>query len=173
MITIINGTNRPNNMTQHFVKYYQNVLLERGEEVKILEMEALPDNYISYMYGRKPEKIQVLIDEFILPSSRLILVSPEYNGTFPGIIKLFFDSIAPKHFHNKKVALVGVSDGRAGNLRGLDMLTHICHHLQMQVLAQKVYLSKLHELLNENNELVSAESKTQIERQLNLFLNSF
>jgi NAD(P)H-dependent FMN reductase len=57
---------------------------------------------------------------------------------------LFIDSLKPEHFKNKRVALVGVASGRAGNLRGLDHLTAIMHHLGVEVLSKRTYVSHVH-----------------------------
>jgi NAD(P)H-dependent FMN reductase len=68
---------------------------------------------------------------------------PEYNGSFPGILKSFIDCIKPAHFAGKKIALVGVSDGHAGGLRPLDQMTAIFHHIKTNVYFDKPKLSSI------------------------------
>ena len=79
----------------------------------------------------------------------LFFVIPEYNGSFPGIFKAFIDaSDIRSSFHGKKVCLIGVSDGRAGNLRGMDHLTNICGHMKMNVLNLKIPISSVGSLID-------------------------
>ncbi|MBK6784946.1 MAG: NAD(P)H-dependent oxidoreductase [Saprospiraceae bacterium] len=43
----------------------------------------------------------------LIPSSHWIIIAPEYNGSFPGILKLFLDVLSVKQaketFHGKKL----------------------------------------------------------------------
>ena len=84
----------------------------------------------------------------------------------PGILKLFIDSISPKLWQHKKAALVGLSAGRAGNLRGLDDVTNILHYLQMEVLSKKPKLSVFDTLVDENRILVDPDSIKLLEQQI-------
>ena len=82
---------------------------------------------------------------------------PEYNGSFPGIFKLMMDiSDITKCWNHKKVMLVGVANGRAGNLRGIDNMTNMCHYMKMNVFHNKLPISSISSelvdgrLINEN-----------------------
>ncbi len=50
-------------------------------------------------------------------------------------------------FKGKKAALVGIADGRAGNLRGMDHLTGILHHVGTTVMPATLPISSLKTLL--------------------------
>ena len=69
---------------------------------------------------------------------------PEYNGSFPGIFKLLMGiSDIAKCWNHKKVMLVGVANGRAGNLRGIDNMTNMCHYMKMNVFHHKLPISSV------------------------------
>ena len=74
-------------------------------------------------------------------------------------------------FRGKKAALVGVASGRAGNLRGLDHLTDILHHLQVEVLSFKVPISKLDEVLDENGAVANKEILDALDKQAEMLIN--
>jgi chromate reductase, NAD(P)H dehydrogenase (quinone) len=169
MITVINATNRKDNKTQVISRYYVSQLEQRGIEVKYFTLELLPSSILDDHYGNKPLELKRLIEEFIEPSKKFVIISPEYNGSFPGILKLLIDSVHPDYFKFKKAALVGVASGRAGNLRGLDHLTSILNHLQVEVMAQKSYVSSLMKLINEG-EVTDEETKQTIEKQIDRFI---
>ena len=75
-----------------------------------------------------------------------------------------------KCFHNKKACLTGVAQGRAGNLRGMDHLTNIFHHLKMNVLHFKIPISQVHLLLDESGKLNNQEMIKLIEIQIDLLM---
>ncbi|MBL0048013.1 MAG: NAD(P)H-dependent oxidoreductase [Bacteroidetes bacterium] len=171
MITLINATNRPDNQTQIVARAYLDVLEARGLEVKYFSLQNLPFEFLkldSEKTAAEKAGMAAIIQEYIASADKIIVVSPEYQGSFTGIFKLFLDFIRPEFFHGKKIALVGVSNGRAGNLRGLDHLTNIFNYLQANVLAQKLPISSVHILVKEGK-LLDAATLKAIENQLNFF----
>lgn len=168
MITIINATNRADNKTQIVVQAYADLLADSGESFQVLSMNELPVDFtFTANYGQKHEVMEALVHAKIIGADKLVVVSPEYNGSFPGVFKAFIDAVHPKHFKGKKAALVGVATGRAGNLRGMDHLTDVLHHLGVEVLSRKVPISKLDDLV-QNNVLVDNETKTALRKQFEL-----
>lgn len=171
MITLINATNRPDNQTQLVADVYLDMLKTKGNEVRYLSMQDLPFEYLKLDSKKTEEEkngMAELIQKYIAEADKLIVISPEYQGSFTGIFKLFLDFVRPEYFHGKKIALVGVSKGRAGNLRGLDHLTNIFNYLQANVLAQKLPISSLQNLLQEGK-LSDGATLKAIEKQLEYF----
>ena len=67
--------------------------------------------------------------------------------------------------------MVGVSSGRAGNLRGLDHLSALFHHLRAEVYSSKPKLSVIYKLFNdEDDELDDSDTLKLIQNQINGFL---
>ena len=168
MITVICGTNRPSNETQIFAKHFMNVLAEKQQHAKYLGLENLPLDFAfnNAVFGVENLILENIVDEFIVPSEKLIFISPEYNGSYPGALKAFLDSFFPKQIAGKKAALVGVSSGRAGNLRGMDHLTGVLNYLKVTVMPNKLPISRIYELVKDNKIEDEATKKT-IEQQLN------
>lgn len=154
MITIISATNRPNSNTLKVSKFYSQLLEKQGLTSKILSLEQLPaDIAFSNMFGNKNDNFQKILEEYILPVQKFIIICPEYNGSFPGILKTFFDAIHPDVNRGKKVALVGVASGRAGNLRGMEHLTGVLNYLGMHIHPNKLPISSILTLLDEKGDL--------------------
>ena len=170
MITIISGTNRVGSNSLNVAKSYHNMLKKEGLESQILDLAKLPLTFMSEdMYGLRTNDTKALIEKYILPVHHFVFAIPEYNGTYPGALKLFMDAMEPKFFHNKSACLVGLATGRAGNIRGLDAFTHVLHHLQMEVLSNKVLLSQVNLLLDEAGLINDPISTQIIEKQINTF----
>jgi NAD(P)H-dependent FMN reductase len=97
---------------------------------------------------------------------------PEYNGSFPGILKLMMDnSDVRKAWWHKKIMMVGVADGRAGNLRGLDHMTNILHYLKAHVLFNKLPISRINEEISDAGEVLKPVTHRVIQQQIDEFLN--
>ena len=170
MITIVSGTNRVASNSIQVANSYFNTLKEKGLESQVLDLSQLPLTFMSEdMYGLRTNDTKAIIDKYIIPVHHFIFAIPEYNGTYPGALKLFMDAMEPKFFNNKSACLVGLATGRAGNIRGLDAFTHVLHHLQMEVLSNKVLLSQVNLLLDEDGLINDIISKQAIENQINIY----
>lgn len=176
MITIISATNRTNSKTKSIAQYYYDTLKTMGQEVNIITLENLPfEVFTSEAYTGKENALGKAFidiqDEKMIPAKKFVIVVPEYNGSFAGILKLFLDICsvrrAKETFKNKKIALVGVADGRAGNLRGLEHLTGIANHLGMIVLPNKLPISGVGKLLDKNGQLMSEDTMKVVQGQIN------
>lgn len=167
MILIISGTNRPHSKTLKVANSYKMLFDRKRIESHLLSLEDLPPNCIqSDLYGKRStafEPIQKLVSE----ASLFVFVAPEYNGSIPGVLKVFIDCCAfPASFYHKKVALVGLSSGRYGNLRGIDHLTGICHYLRMNVLPLKIFLPNVQNELNEEGILYQEDTLKFVQEQI-------
>lgn len=171
MITVICATHRPKNQTQQVVKKYTEILKELGEETKVFELDDLPEGFLNQnSFSNKDHGLDDIIAEKLLPAEKLVVISPEYNGSYPGLFKAFIDIVSPSIWRGKKVALVGVASGRAGNLRGMDHLTDVFHHLRSEVFSLKVPISRLDSLMN-NGELADEATLKVLQNQAREFLN--
>lgn len=170
-MTLICGTNRPNNVTSKVVKAYSALLITHNIQHEIVYLTELPKDFAfnNDVMGEKSPVFSQVVQEKIAPSDKLVIISPEYNGGFPGVLKAFIDGIWPKTLQGKKVALVGVASGRAGNLRGMDQLTNICHYLKMLVLPFKVPISSIEKYLDEQKELTDEGTLEVLNQQIEDF----
>lgn len=166
MITVISGTNRPGSNTEIFAKYYYEVLKKKAdEEVKFLSLERLNTlEVLEGMYNaeKQCDTIRAIQDEYILPADKFVFVTPEYNGSFPGIFKYFLDAVSireyQKAFKGKKALLAGVATGRAGNLRGMGHLSDVLMHVGMHVHPAQMPYSKVGAFIK-NGKLTDKETR--------------
>lgn len=171
MITIISGTNRKYSKTLIVANAYVAILKSLGAECQIFSLEELPQDFaFSYLSDPKTVEFDQLINKYIRPVDNFVILVPEYQGTFPGIFKLLLDGVHPRDFENKKVAMVGVSSGRAGNLRGLDHLTNALHYLKMHTMHNKLPVSKIGDLINKEYQLSDEGTLASLRNQAEQFL---
>ncbi|MFT4024729.1 MAG: NAD(P)H-dependent oxidoreductase [Flavihumibacter sp.] len=164
MYTILSGTNRPGSNTLKIAQLYQRRLAARGIDARLVSLENLD-------VSTRSAGICALENEVLIPSEKFIFVVPEYNGSFPGVLKSLFDnSDIEKVWRGKKALLTGVSTGRAGNLRGMEHLTGILHYLKTVVHPNKLPISVVNTLLTADNDVTDAVTLKVIDQQLDEFI---
>jgi len=171
MITIISATNREASLTAKVAGIYSAILTASNVENQVMDLSELPQDFLfSNFYGSSTPAFVEMIEKYFGQSEKFIVVSPEYHGSYPGVFKALLDCIGGELIKAKKVALVGVASGRIGNLRGMDHLTALFHHLKAEVYSSKPKLSQINKILNEAGELNDAEAKGVINAQIQGFL---
>ena len=172
MITIVSATNREGSITYKIAMLYSKLLDQINVKNQILDLRHLPKDFAFTNFGDTSTDYFVsLVDKYIDKADGFIIVSPEYHGSYPGIFKAFIDCIGNDGIKDKKVALVGVSSGRAGNLRGMDHLSALFHHLRAEVYSSKPKLSLIHKLFNDKDDtLDDSDTLKLIQDQINGFL---
>jgi NAD(P)H-dependent FMN reductase len=146
MITIISGTNRANSISSKVAKLYQSSLRSHGVESNIIDLADLPKDFIyTALYENNGKNIEFnKFLEIVRQSDKYVFIIPEYNGSFPGVLKAFIDGMEyPNSFQNKKCALVGISSGMQGAGLALSHMTDIFNYLGMNVLALKPKLARI------------------------------
>jgi chromate reductase len=145
-IVIIVGTNRPNSMSRKIAEYYQEILSQLNAPSLILDLIHLPHDFtVSAMYentGKNEEfnGLKSLLDK----TDKFVFVVPEYNGSYPGVLKAFIDGLPyPNSFSNKKAALVGLSSNTQGAAMAMSHLNDVFSYLGMNTLALRVKLAQI------------------------------
>ncbi len=171
MYLVIAGTNRRQSATLSIARYYHEQLLGKGLNSHLLPLEDLPLDFLfPDMYDQANGPLSDIQEQLLIPAHKFIFVFPEYNGSFPGVLKAFIDACdVARCFHHKKAALLGVSAGRGGNLRGMDHLTGILHHLKISVIPDPLPISSIFQLFDERGYLDNDEAIKRINQQIDAF----
>ena len=168
MITIISSTNRNNSVSKQVALQYQELLKEQETESTIIDLEDLPDDFIkTALYENQGSNEDFNpVREQMKEAQKYVFIVPEYNGSFPGILKTFIDALEfPGTFRGKKCALVGISSGIQGGALALSHLTDIFNYLGMHVLANRLKFNGISGIMeNEKitNELSLKFMKAQV-----------
>lgn len=172
MITVICGTNRSTGNTYKVATHYCALLKNKNVDAQLLELEKLPHDFaFTETFNDNTEGYQKILDTYIKGVDKFVFVIPEYNGSFPGILKAFIDTVPPRDFAGKKVGLVGISAGKAGNLLGMDHLTGILHYLKMEVMSRKPKLSGIGDLVHDEGYIEDQSAVKILEEHIDQLLN--
>jgi chromate reductase, NAD(P)H dehydrogenase (quinone) len=165
-VLVLSCTNRPHSNTLKASGIYAEILRSKGVESEVIDLTQLPrDIAFSETFGNRTADYAQFIREHITPNRKFIFVVPEYNGSFPGILKVFIDSVHPSEWNDKHACLVGIADGRGGNVRGMEHLTGILNYLKMHVYHNKLPISVIGKVM-ENGAFTPEQMKaciTQVE----------
>ena len=171
MISIICTTDRTDSNSMKLSQLYKSKLEEMNQPCQILDLRSVPAQWIQdSSYGTNTPEFEQLTKQYIRSVNKLIFITPEYNGSFPGYVKFFMDACDYGDFGGKRVALTGLATGRSGNVRGLDHLTGILHYLGSEVYSKKVCISRVNQSMTKEGELTNEQVVTEIEAQLNGFV---
>lgn len=163
MYTIISGTHRIGSRTEKVAADYHRILFEKNIDAKILSLKNVD------VLTRTPSFLTIE-NELLIPAEKFIFIIPEYNGTFPGVLKAMIDnSDVTKVWYHKKALLTGISTGRAGNLRGMDHLSSSLHYMKMNVHHNKLPISAIDKVMDKDGRL-NDETLKAIEEQINEFI---
>jgi NAD(P)H-dependent FMN reductase len=162
MYLIISGTNRKGSYTLRIAALYRELMRKKNIDASVLSLEGLN------VLERNPAILQ-LENELLIPAKKILFISPEYNGSIPGVLKCLIDVTDRKVWQGKKALLTGISRGRAGNLRGMDHLTGILHYEKMVVHPNKLPISIVDTLFDHNG-MGHAETLRAINNQLDEFI---
>ncbi len=170
MLTIISATNRNDNQTEIFAKHCKESLRSSNEEIAFFSLNDLPNELpLESVYEQETSIFASIAEKYIIPADKFLFVIPEYNGSFPGILKLFIDGIAPKHLSGKKACLIGVSAGHAGNLRGMDHFADVLNYLNVVVMPKKLSIARIGALIAESK-LMDERTLASLDKQAAQFL---
>ena len=141
MIVTISGTNRPGSNTRKVTTHVDSIYTSHGVPHEVLDLATLPPEiYSPTSYAEKPESFKRFTDA-ILASDGLVVVTPEYNGGIPGILKYFIDMLPfPASFENRPVCFVGVSMGMWGALRPIEQLQAIFGYRNAYLFPERVFM---------------------------------
>lgn len=144
-IVIISGTNRPGSMCLRVSKEIERLYVEEKIPATVLDLVDLPAEIFSpaVAYGKKPAEFYAIQDQ-IIAAAGLHVVTPEYHGSFAGVLKYFFDMLdARKCFDEKPIALVGEATGMWGGLRAVEQLQMILSYCRAHMYRDRVMMPRV------------------------------
>ena len=158
MITVVCSTNRRDAVSHTIANIYLDVLKSQGADHQYINLADLPADFTSSALYENSGKNEVFnkYREMMATSEKFVFIVPEYNGSFPGVLKAFIDGLEfPDSFTGKKAALVGVSSGVQGAGLALSHLTDIFNYCGTHVLAFKPKLMHIEDNMTDGklNEL--------------------
>lgn len=165
-ILIVSGTNRPKSNTLRVSMVVQRHYLSHQVPAELFDVTDLPrEVFDPTVYAAKPPAF-LAIQQRVLNSSGMHIVMPEYNGSFPGILKYFIDLLKfPESFEHKPVAFVGLASGMFGALRAVEQLQMVFAYRNAHVYPDRVFIPAVRDKLDAQGNLTDPALDQRLSRQ--------
>lgn len=149
MITVISGTNRPQSKTRQVAQLVLDYYRDAQVATQLVDLHELPrELFVPEHYASKPESFQPFQDK-ILKTNGILIVTPEYNGSFPGALKYFIDMLKfPDSFREMPVAFMGVAAGQFGAIRSIEQLELILQYRGAHLYGRRTMFPRVTETLS-------------------------
>ena len=170
MELIISGTNRKGSYSLQIAQIVQNIYKSLGKSFDLLDLAQIPfQDTFKDPYGEVPSSLKPFIEQ-VEKAPALVIVCPEYNGGFPGILKYFIDYWSfPKSFIHKPLCLIGIGNGLFGALRPVEHLQSIFLYRSGYICPEKVFIANVQSLI-QNGEIKDSKLQKRLEDQAAGFL---
>lgn len=149
-IPVILGTARQGRMSEHVANFIiSEVHKHEAVETELIDVRKLP-------LSLEDAGEQIKIPEFSAQMSRadaIIIVTPEYNHGYPGLLKHALDTNLKEYIH-KAVGVCGVSAGGFGGTRVIENLLPVLRELGLVAIFWDGNFSNVQKLFDENGKLL-------------------
>lgn len=155
MLTVISGTNRLNSVTRRVAGMVLDHYKYTGVETQLIDLCDLPrDIFVPESYGKnKPEAFGTFQDK-MLNCNGIVTVIPEYNGSFPGVLKYFIDLLKfPESLHDMPSTFLGLASGRFGALRAIEQLEMVFQYREAHIYGKRCMFPAVEKMLSEDNQI--------------------
>jgi sugar phosphate isomerase/epimerase/NAD(P)H-dependent FMN reductase len=171
MISIVAGTNRPGSLTLKVAREIEGIYRRLGVPAQVIDLALLPREALApEAYAQKPASFAPFA-QAILESAGLVVVAPEYNGSFPGVLKYFVDLLKfPESFQNRPTAFVGLAAGQWGALRAVEHLQQVFGYREAHIFPDRVFIPGISGLLDESEKIQDRAIAARLEKQAQGFV---
>jgi chromate reductase, NAD(P)H dehydrogenase (quinone) len=156
-IVIVPGSNRAGARSLVVARLAEQACRTAGCETDLLSLELGPEFLAPTAYRMPTPGITALVGRF-LAADGVIFVVPEYNGSYPGVLKLFIDQLPyPQGFDRRPCAFIGLASGTSGALRAVEHLQAVAGYRNAYQYPQRLFLAGVEKLLTADGALMDAK----------------
>jgi NAD(P)H-dependent FMN reductase len=149
-IPVILGTTRKGRASAHAAKLLADLLNRRaGVCSKVIDIASLPLPVDDAGEAIKSPQFSAAI----AAADGLVIVAPEYNHSFPGLLKHALDSCLSEYIH-KAVGLVGVSSGPFAGIRVVQGLLPVMRELGLVTIFWDINIGQVGKVFAEDGRLL-------------------
>ncbi|MEY2536869.1 MAG: hypothetical protein QOG67_609 [Verrucomicrobiota bacterium] len=162
-IPIILGTARQGRESERAARLvFEQTQKRAGVETEFIDVRTLPMRLDDAGEQMKDDKFAATIDR----CDGLIIVTPEYNHGYPGLLKHALDMNLKEYIH-KAVGICGVSAGIMGGARVIESLLPVMRELGLVAIFEDVNFGKVGTLFDERGKLLDENFIRRIDAFLN------
>src|SRR5438132_1232978 len=162
-IPLILGTARQGRESEHAARFvFEQAKKRASVETEFIDVRTLPMRLDDAGEQMKDPKFAATIDR----CDGLILVTPEYNHGYPGLLKHALDMNSKEYIH-KAVGVCGVSAGPFGGARVIEQLVPVVRELGLVIIFEDVNFGNVRKLFDDAGNLLDANYVRRVDKFLN------
>lgn len=162
-IPLILGTARQGRESEDAARFvFERTKARAGVETEFIDIRTVPMKLDDAGEQMKEPKFAASIER----CDGLIIVSPEYNHSFPGLLKHALDMCLKEYIH-KAVGICGVSAGAFGGARVIENLLPVMRELGLVTIFEDVNFGKIGTLFDEHGRLLDENFVRRVDGFLN------
>ncbi len=171
-IAVIYGSNRSSRQGIKAARFIVKQLKKRNFDVTLIDsmeyqLPFLDKMYKEYEEDKAPETMKKIHD-ILEVSDGFVIVSAEYNHSFPAALKNILDHFQQEYYF-KPSAIVSYSAGSFGGMRVAMHLRAVLAELGMSSIPSIFPISAIQDSIKENGEVAEAVYNNQVVRFLDEF----
>ena len=162
-IPIILGTSRRGRQSENVARFVFEQTRKRADvETELIDVCTLPMKLDDAGEQMKDPKFSATIDR----CDGLIIITPEYNHGYPGLLKHALDMNLEEYIH-KAVGICGVSAGSFGGVRAIEGLLPVMRELGLVTIFWDVNFGSVGKLFDDQGNLLDQSYVRRLDKCLN------
>lgn len=162
-IPVILGTARQGRKSDHAARFvFEQAKKRPGIETEFIDVRKLPMRLDDAGEEMKDAAFSATIER----CDGIIIVVPEYNHGYPGLLKHALDMNLKEYIH-KAVGICGVSAGAFGGARVIETLLPVMRELGLVTIFEDVNFAKIGTLFDERGNLLDQNFIRRVDAFLN------
>jgi NAD(P)H-dependent FMN reductase len=162
-IPVILGTTRKGRMSAYAARFMVEQIEKRnGVTTALIDISTLPMPLDDAGEGIKDP----VFSEKMAMADALVIVTPEYNHSFPGLLKHILDSCLKEYIH-KAAGIVGVSAGPFGGIRAIQDFLPVIRELGLVNIFWDVNFGNVSKVFDDSGKLLDETFVTRADKFLN------
>lgn len=140
-IAVIPGTNRAGALSQRLGALIAERYRRLGHGVDLFDLAEMGPEFLDpTAYKQRPPGVRTFVERF-LAADGVHFIVPEYNGSFPGVVKLLIDMLPyPPGLDQRPIAYVGLSAGQFKGLRAVEALQAVAGYRNAYNYPRRVFI---------------------------------
>jgi NAD(P)H-dependent FMN reductase len=163
-IIALGGSLRPGSHTRQALTVALQGAAEAGAQTQLLDLSDfdLPLSRGKVTTAAPPDVFR--LRDAVKASQGILLGTPEYHGSYSGVLKNALDLMGFEEFEGKIVGLVGVSGGMLGGLQALNDLQVVLRALHAWVLPEFAAIPQAWQQFDSDGRLKNADLDARLQK---------
>ena len=158
----INGSLRDGSYTRLALNLALQGAEEVGAQTQLIDLREYDLIFCNGKLGKDAPPDVLRLRQDVKQAQGIILGTPEYHGSFSGVLKNALDLMGFAEFEGKMIGLLSVSGGEMGGLNGLNSLRAIGRTLHAWVIPEEVSIPRAYKKFDDRGKVLDDTLRERI-----------